>query len=263
MLPVKPLLVYLHGVPGAPLEARWLEAAARDRGIDVFAPDRFVLDSALQGDAYFQALARQIADSAQGHPVHLVGFSMGAFVALQTSRFLPQPVHCIHLVSAAAPLDCGDFLDALAGKQVFRMAQRSPWLFALLSRWQGLMARMAPQVLFRMLFASARGADVALAQDAAFQSVITAALQRGLGAGQAGYQRDVLAYVQPWAHCLVGIHVPVCLWHGDADNWSVPAMAHYLEATLPAATPVRMMPGLSHYSCLLASLPMICTQVAA
>jgi len=257
------LLVYFHGVPGAPIEARWLQAAASQLGLSVFAPDRFTVDATLRGDAYFRALAHAIAAQAQGRPVHLVGFSMGAFVALQTSRFLPEPAHSIHLVSAAAPLDGDDFLDALAGKHVFRLAQKSPWLFGLLSRWQGVLARHAPGALFGMLFASARGGDVALAQDAAFQAVIKAAMQSAFGPGLVGYRRDVQAYVQPWAASLAAVHAPVHLWQGDADNWSAPAMAHYLQAKLPQVAELQLLPGLSHYSCLLAALPKICAQVVA
>ena len=258
-----PLLVYFHGVPGAPIEARWLQDAARSQGLEVLAPDRFTIDATLRGDDYFRVLAHTIETQARGRPVHLIGFSMGAFVALQTSRFLPEQARSIHLVSAAAPLHGGDFLDALAGKHVFRLAQKAPWLFGLLSRWQGVLARYAPGALFGMLFASARGADIALAKDAAFQDVIRAALQSALGAGQAGYRRDMQAYVQPWSASLSAVHAPVHLWHGDADNWSVPAMAHYLQATLPHVAQLQLMPGLSHYACLLAALPKICVEVAA
>lgn len=257
-----PLLVYFHGVPGAPVEARWLEASASLHGLKVWAPDRFTIHARLSGEDYFRALAQQIVSEADGRPVHFIGFSMGAFVALQTSRFLPEQVRSIHLVSAAAPLDGGDFLDALAGKQVFRLAQKSPFLFGLLSRWQGVLARMAPRALFGMLFVSARGADVPLAKHEAFQAVVKSAMQSAFGPGLAGYRRDVQAYVLPWAPSLAAIRAPVHIWHGDADNWSTPAMAHYLRAALPDATEPHIMPGLSHYSCLMAALPQICAQVA-
>ncbi|APW44825.1 alpha/beta fold hydrolase [Rhodoferax saidenbachensis] len=257
------LLVYFHGVPGAPQEANVFDAPAQAHGLQVLCIDRFAMDSALRGDAYYQALAAHITSVAQGQVVDFVGFSMGAFIALQTSRFLPSQVRSIHLVSAAAPLDGGDFLEALAGKHVFRLAQKAPWLFGLLTRWQGVLARFAPGALFGMLFASAQGGDVALAKDAAFQAVVKSALQSAFGGGQAGYRRDVETYVQPWAASLATIHAPVHLWHGDADNWSSPAMAHYLQATLPHVAGLQLMPGLSHYSCLLAALPKICTQVAA
>jgi pimeloyl-ACP methyl ester carboxylesterase len=258
-----PLLVYFHGVPGAPVEALWLEAAASLHGQQVCAPDRFALDASLRGDEYFRTLAHQIIAEANGRRVHFVGFSMGAFVALQTSRFLQEQVCGIHLVSAAAPLDGGDFLDALAGKQVFRLAQKSPLLFGLLTRWQGLLAAYFPGALFRMLFASARGGDVALALDADFQSVVQTAMQNAFGAGQAGYRREVLAYVRPWAESLAEIRAPVHLWHGDMDNWSVPEMSRYLHTAVPNAASFHVMAGLSHYSCLKAAIPEICLQVAA
>lgn len=261
MAGLEPLLVYFHGVPGAPIEVTWLEHHAKTHGLKVFAPDRFVLSGGLDGDAYFQSLAAGIVAAADDRPVHFIAFSLGAFVALQTSRFMADQVRSIHLVSAAAPLDGGDFLDALAGKQVFRLARKAPLLFVLLSRWQGILARYAPAFLFRMLFASARGGDVDLAKDVIFQHTIRSAMQSAFLSGQRGYQREVLAYVQPWATTLPAIQSPVHLWQGEADNWSTPAMAHFLHETLAGAVSLKLLPGQSHYSCLMLALPQICARI--
>lgn len=83
-------------------------------------------------------------------------------MALRTCRYLGGRVEKLHLISAAAPLDGGDFLASMAGQAVFRLARATPLLFLLLSGWQGLLARFAPHVLFKLLFASARGSDVAM-----------------------------------------------------------------------------------------------------
>jgi len=69
---------------------------------------------------------------------------------------------CFDRFSAAAPLESGDYLEAMAGKQVFKLAKAAPALFVLLSYWQGLLAWLAPNALFRLLFASAAGADITL-----------------------------------------------------------------------------------------------------
>jgi pimeloyl-ACP methyl ester carboxylesterase len=159
-------------------------------------------------------------------------------------------------------LDGDDFLDGLAGKQVFRLAQNSSMLFRLLSRWLGLLARYAPRALFRMFFASARGADTLLATDAAFKEMMYSVFNQSFRTGQSGYQREVLHYAQPWAATLADIHTPVHIWHGDADNWSSPAMAHYLHKALPIAASLTMLDGLSHYSCLISALPGIVAMVA-
>jgi len=61
--------------------------------------------------------------------VDVVGFSIGAFIALQTSRYMANGVESLHLVSAAAPLESGNYLAAMAGKQIFMLAKAAPALF--------------------------------------------------------------------------------------------------------------------------------------
>ena len=70
------------------------------------------------------------------------------------------------------------------------------------------------------------------------------------------------AYVQPWAACLAEVRAPVQLWHGELDNWAPPGMPRNLLAAL-ATSELHVLPGLSHYSCLLAASAPLCAQVAA
>jgi pimeloyl-ACP methyl ester carboxylesterase len=257
-----PVLVYFHGAPGGVQELTWLEREAAALGLTCMAVDRFVLSPQLQGDAYFQALAANIQSKLHGRPCWFVGFSIGCFMALQTARWMRGQVQCLQLASAAAPLESGDFLHAMAGKVVFQLAKSWPLLFGALSRWQGVLARVAPAALYGMLFGSAAGADKALASDGGFRATVQGLLASSLGPGVRGYMRDVHAYVQPWAHALGAIDVPAHLWHGDQDNWSPLGMAYSLAHALPKAQPVHVLPGLSHYSCLFQALPQICQQMA-
>jgi pimeloyl-ACP methyl ester carboxylesterase len=256
-------LVYFHGVPGAPGEAQLFRDALNGSGLILVCVDRFVVDDSLTGEAYYRAIASQVRARTQGQPFDLVGFSMGAFVALQTCRHLQGQVRHLHLVSAAAPLEAGNFLDGMAGKVVFKLARSSPLLFRVLSLWQGVLARLLPRALFGMLFGSATAADLELAKDPAFQANIQTALRRSFGSGLAGYLRDVHAYVQPWASNLPRVDVPTTVWHGAKDNWSPVAMAHYLAQAIPGTQATNLLPGLSHYSCLLHAMPVICKAAIA
>ena len=213
-------------------------------------------------EAYFQSLAADIVQHAQGRQVDIVGFSIGAFVALQVCRFLPSQVRSLHLVSPAAPLEAGNFLDGMAGKFVFQLARNAPFLFKLLSYWQAALARFAPGLLYATLFASARAGDKVLAVKSDFHNRISAVLVQCFRLGLTGYIRDVLAYVQPWNEHLREVTVPTYLWHGEQDNWSPVAMSVYLSQTLPKVESFTRMPGLSHYSCLYAAVPEICKQIA-
>lgn len=184
----------------------------------------------------------------------VVGFSIGAFVALQTCRYLAGSVRNLHLVSAAAPLESGDFLEAMAGKQVFQLAKHLPAGFMLLSYWQKLLAIVTPRTLFRLLFATAAGDDKTLVADPAFQSSITQVLRACFIGNIRGYARDIRAYVQPWASTLAEITCDTYIWHGAEDNWSPKGMADYLATTISSCVQTNIMANCSHYSCLYAAV---------
>lgn len=255
-----PLAVYFHGAPGGPGECARFDDEARARGVRLVCIDRSAVAADLEGEPYFQSLAREVDALAGAGPVILIGFSLGAFVALRTAPYLAARVAAIHLVSAGAPLESGDFLDGMAGKAVFRMAGRSPRLFRRLSRVQGWLTAHAPGVLFRMLFASAAGRDRDLAGDEGFRTEIGAVLKGALACGADGYVRDVEAYVRPWASRLAEVTADTRIWHGSHDNWAPPGMAHRLQALVPGVSRIEIMPGLSHYSCLFEAAPRILSE---
>lgn len=223
--------------------------------------DRGQLGPGLSDEDRFRALAETVPALAGGAPAHLIGFSLGGFVALRTAPHLGRWAASLDLVSAAAPLELGAYLDDMAGKPVFTVARQSPGMLRLLTAFQGLLAKHAPSQLFALLFASAAGGDAALADDPAFRGEMADTLRRGLNAGRPGYLRDVLAYVQPWAGRLAEVRTPTRIWHGAADTWSPPAMASALAEALPGKIRPQIAPGLSHYSCLHDAMPQILTRI--
>jgi len=256
------IVVYFHGVPGDPEECRIFDHAGKDHGIRFICIDRFAVDSSIKGELYYKLLAKEISIISQGNPVDFVGFSIGAFIALQTYRYMVTEVRNLHLVSAAAPLESSDYLEAMAGKQVFKLAQSFPALFLLLSYWQGLLARVYPKALFRLLFASAVAGDKALAGESEFQSSITKVLKSCFTNHVRGYVRDVIAYVNPWKVTLSDVSVNTYIWHGAEDNWSPPLMANYLKSAIPGCSSLKIFNGMSHYSCLYRAVPEICNLIS-
>jgi pimeloyl-ACP methyl ester carboxylesterase len=252
-------VIYFHGAPGAPQECAIFDKFGKENGLTFFCFDRFSVDTSIDSEAYYQFLAKEISKQAGGEKVDFVGFSIGAFIALQTCRHMAQEVRHLHLVSAAAPLEGGDFLESMAGKQVFRLAKSLPFLFMLLSYWQGLLAWLFPKMLYRLLFASSTGADKVLAGDPEFQLTIIPVLQACFMGRVRGYARDISAYVHPWAATLSEISVNTHIWHGSADNWSPKTMADYLKSAIPGCRHIDILNDLSHYSCLYAAAPKICT----
>lgn len=219
-------IIYFHGLPGSADE------------LLAFGPD----------------IARQMAaDLRHAFPearLRLIGFSLGASAALRTAAHLGEQVSRIDLVSAAAPLDLGNYLADMAGASVFRTARDNPRLFHIMTRAQSLLAQFLPGQLHAMLFATARGDDVVLARDPQFRATMRTVLRQCLGPGRAGYVHEIALYTRDWHPELDRVTAPVSLFHGQEDNWSPVSMAQDLARRLHRCERLELLPGGSHYSTL-------------
>jgi pimeloyl-ACP methyl ester carboxylesterase len=246
----KPHPVYFHGLPGSGNELALFDQTAHATVADIFVPTRNDNQSAMDRDAYLDGIAGQIEARFPDGRVHLIGFSLGAFIAIQIAARLKGRVEKIDLVSAAAPLELDDFLDDMAGKAIFKTAQSSQWRFNLLVKLQSWMARLFPNILFKAVFASAAGRDRGLATSPTFQKRMVEIMQHSLGQNAHAYRSEIAFYVSGWADSIRSVTQPVTLWQGDADNWTPPAMADALQQALPNLCSRRDLEGLSHYSTL-------------
>lgn len=251
------LLIYFHGVPGGTSEINTFKNSAQKHALHIVCQDRLALNYCGSDTLYFQTLASDIKVLSEGRKVDIVGFSIGAFVALQVSRFIPGLVKSLHLVSPAAPLEAGNFLNHMAGKTVFQLAQKAPLVFKALSLWQKFLALYWPKILVKMLFATASAKDKDLVKNRQFQNEIQLILTDCFARNTQGYIRDIYRYVSPWHESLASVAVKTHLWHGEQDNWSPIGMSEYLHKQIPAQTFIHRMPGLSHYSCVYAAMPEI------
>ncbi|HEX5376977.1 MAG TPA: alpha/beta fold hydrolase [Phenylobacterium sp.] len=253
--------VYFHGQPGSPEELDVVRPGAWRRSSNLFVPDRATDRPDLALGPYLDHLAEDIARRFPDGPIRLVGFSLGCFVAVEVALRLAEGAGDrdlgLDLISAAAPLDLGDFLPDMAGGMVFSLARRQPFLFALLTRIQGGLAGLAPGLLFAQVFANAAGADADLVLRPEFQATIRGVLAHSLTHGARGYRREIAGYVAQTSERVTRLTRPVTLWQGQADTWTPPAMALALAAARPATRTLRTFPGLSHYSTLQAALPEI------
>ena len=254
------LVVYFHGAPGAMEECALFDSYAKHHNLKIISFDRFSIDNSLDRESYYQALANQIKLKAGIERVDLIGFSIGAHVALEVGTLLNDQVRHTHLISAAAPLNAGDFIDSMAGGLVFKLAMEKPFIFFLLTQYQKIMALLAPRMLVNMLFASSAGKDKELIRRTDFKSYITPVLEFCFKNRVKGYIRDINFYVT-WRDNLSSYKSNTYLWHGTKDNWSPLSMASYLCNNIPGATSVEAMEGLSHYSCLYEAAPKICAKL--
>ncbi|KGJ91737.1 alpha/beta fold hydrolase [Colwellia psychrerythraea] len=255
------LVVYFHGTPGAITECSLFDDYAKQHKLNIICFDRFAIDSAIRGRDYYQAIANTIKDKAKDKQFDFIGFSIGCHVAIEVSNLLGEQIDNLHLVSAAAPLDSGDYLPDMAGGAVFKLAMNYPFIFRALSYWQSLLAQISPKLLFAMLFASARGEDKKLSQQQDFKDYINPVLASVYTCQLNGYLRDVSQYVSPWTESLKLCPAKTHLWHGSDDNWSPLPMAEYLAENISSCSKVNTLGGASHYSCLFNAAEKISTQL--
>lgn len=242
--------LYFHGIPGDAGELGLFGDGSTPHLDGVRCIDRTSTNSNAHPETYFKDLADAIQQLYPETTLRLIGFSLGASAALRIAPFLGDQVSRIDLVSAAAPLTLGSYLDTMAGGPVFKLARSSPLLFRALAKAQSLTALIAPGMLYDALFASAQGADKALSQQPDFKAAMVAILRNSLGAGHSTYHREIALYVKGWETELDHVTQPVTLYHGQLDNWSPVAMAHHLEQRLPRVETVCLLDGLSHYTTL-------------
>ena len=239
--------VYFHGVPGAAAEARLIERAARADGVELLALERASLVTDAHGRAYADRLADVVRQVAHRRP--MLGFSIGAALALRVAARLGADAGPLFLLSPAGPLDVPGAFDGMGtGRRVFRVARRNRPGFHTLARVQALLAGWAPTVLVRAMFAGAGPADRAFAGSADGRGVLTGLVAEAWADGGMGYRRDMLAYVEDWSNELASVVSPVDIWHGAADTWAPPGMARGLGRLLPSAR-VHLGPE-GHYTTL-------------
>ena len=254
------LVVYFHGAPGGIEESSLFEKYARKNNLKFVCLDRFAIDAALKGASYYQSMAQQIELIAGGKSLDIIGFSLGAYVAIEVSRLLQDQVRQLHLVSAVAPLDSGDFIDHMAGGLVFKLAREKPFIFKLVTHVQRFMATIAPKLFVKLLFANSVGKDRTLIKRADFKQYITSIIKHCFQNRGSGYARDINLYSN-WLGHSVTVCEPVSLWHGTDDNWTLFAMASSLHKLMPNSLSITSMEGLSYYSCLHEAAPRICAQL--
>ena len=249
-----PTTVYLHGAPGSPTE---LEAFA-PAGFDAVAPDRFTTDPRMPLATYLDRTAVELRHATTASPtIRLVGFSLGARVALELATRLGDLCEMVELISPAAPLELGCFLPRMKGAPLFRAARLAPATLRPITWMQAQAATLAPGPLVRGLFSNSAEADARLISEPRFASNVARSLRRSYQVGSAGFRREILAYVRPWSGILAHVHAPVRIWQGSLDDWTPPDMAQALREALPNALPVRTLTGLSHFSTLKAALRQI------
>ncbi|ATC32742.1 hypothetical protein CA606_10525 [Caulobacter vibrioides] len=252
--------IYCHGLPGSAAE---LELFG---GPDLEGASVVCLERLQAGRDHLDWQDRLLAafDAARANldrpTVRLVAFSLGTMSALHIAAKRPDAIEAVDVISAAAPLELGDFLPRMAGKAVFQAAATSPGALRRLGHGQSLINAIAPSFLLKVMFAGAAASEQALLADADFRAAVRDGLTASLGRGRAAYEDELRTYVRPWSQILSSVGCPVTLWHGDADGWAPLDMAYALAKALPSGAAVTEIAGAGHFDALKRALPAILRQ---
>lgn len=246
--PGRPAL-YLHGVPGAPAEAELIASAARDAGIQLLSIDRAAVAPGENGEAYLAALADLATSLGRGERLPMVGFSIGAALALRLASRMGSQAGPLLLFSTAGPLDLPGAFDGMGGgAHVFRAARRRGTMLDVAVAAQAVLGARAPDLLRRILFAGAETSDAAFAASAMGRERLRQIFRQSLAHRAAGYRRDLVTYVEDWSCELAGVVAPVKMWHGAGDNWAPIGMARAVAQRCVASLSVGPK---SHYTTLI------------
>lgn len=241
-------IVYCHGLPGGPSELGAFGAADRFqhfRPLDRLARSRGGFEADLL--AAFDALEIK-------EPSVVVGFSLGAMSAIHLAARRVHLVSRLVLISPAAPLQLGDFLPTMAGRPVFKAAQRGLGELQILAGLQAALVSIAPRFFINTMFRASPEADKQLlARPEVFQAVLSG-LRACLLSHQPAYRTELLAYVRPWGNVVSEVQCATEIWQGSVDDWTPPAMAEALKSQLGDLAVLNVCPGLGHYSTLHAAL---------
>lgn len=234
-------------MPGSEHDARLLRNVEDD--IPILAPNMLQAgaEDPIAGVlATFDELTVDFAD----RQINLVGFSIGAMIAIKIAAVRPERVGRLTLISPAAPLCLGDFLPEMAGATVFNLAIKRPKTLRALTFGQGLLSRFSPGFLLKQLFAKCGEAEKELLEDPQFRDVMAHGHSNSFSRYPDNYLQFVQSYVEDWSADLAKVTCEFETWHGAKDTWSPIAMSHKLCDAIAAPCRLHVVQDGEHYSTL-------------
>lgn len=234
-----------HGTPGSRIVSRVYGAPALAHHIRLIAPERpgYGKSTPNQNSRLIDC-PDQIAELADRLGIErfaVIGTSGGGIYGAACAYKLPERVGCAALVSAMLPLYLPEVMRGMAG------ANR---LFFSIARW---FPSLAGFLISRLTLASLGSADqhikngtspVADITPEAYATVVED-MRAALGAGGAGAALDLANLWRKLEFRLEDIHIPVHVWHGEADNLAPVASGRYLAAHIPNCKAI-FFPGEGH-----------------
>lgn len=226
----RPLLL-LHGTPGSRVLGELFDAAARERGVRVVAPDRpgFGRSPAWPDRTLSdtEAFVSAVLDDAGLSTVAVVGFSGGGPHALALAATAPRLVDGVGVVAGAAPPSLREATPR-AQRLLAWTARSAPPLLRALSWLQVRVAERASPSLVLGQYTDDPESVPAADADVVRRDFLAALRER-----RDGLVRELRLLADPWDFAPGSVDVPVHLWHGAADANAPVGAARRLADALP------------------------------
>jgi pimeloyl-ACP methyl ester carboxylesterase len=262
-------VLYCHGSPSSSAEARLFgrsDQMAR-AGVRLIAPDRpGAGGSSFQRGRRISDWGRDVAelmDRLEVERFAVLGYSGGGPYALAIATEMADRLTAVTTVSGTGPFDVPGVTDDINPQSLgfMRMATSRPLASRAASWGMGLIAGLAPGRMVAQARAALPPPDAAAMDDPEIGAAFARMVHETTHGSARGAQHDTALMVSPWGFDPADVAVPVRMWHGTEDRNAPPAMARYLEATLPAAT-LTWLEGEGHVSAAANHAPEILADLA-
>jgi len=242
----------LHGTPGSRFMFALTDAAARERGLRIVAPERpgYGLSDFRRLDTLPQMAqdVKALADALELRRFALIGVSGGGPHAVAAAASMGSRIALLALVSPVGPIaECrGRIRMSRLHRLIFTRMGRSPracaaffWSLRSLVRW-------TPGVAYRGLTQRVTQSDRSVLARPEVRANLQMAIREGLRPGINGALQDLRLFCAPWGLPLADIDVPAVMWQGSDDTIVPPQAAYHLAETLPNCR-LDVIQGAGHY----------------
>ncbi len=246
-------IFYFHGWPGSRLEARLLDATARELGARIIAVDRpgYGLSSYVSRRKLvnWPRDVHLLANALKIDQFSVLGVSGGGPYALACASLLDGRITRAAIVCGLGPLT---HAESAAGMQRARQfacvllrqtpAMSHPLSYTIL---RGL--RTKPVTLIEAMARILPEVDRQILQSPETVEILAAGFSDALSQGVRGAAQDLRIYFAPWGFDVTGIRNEVALWHGELDEIVPAQMGRGLAQCIPRCR-TSFLPNEGHYS---------------
>lgn len=244
-------VIHLHGLPSSRFEANnpdLVEIAERLH-IRFIVPDRpgiGLSDWKPYTIADYPDIVVQFADQLGLDRFPVMGLSGGGKFVAACAWKVPQRLTTATIVSGTAPFDLPGVKEAVSkqDQQMYRIADKMPWLFRMMLWKIARDARKNPASIFSLFTDISESDKLALAQPnvkRAFEQMVIGAFRQGTR----GVAHEWRIEARPWGFSLQEIILPVDVWHGEDDRIVSIEQARILAEAIPNAC-TKFFPNEGH-----------------